>query len=80
MEDTSYLSILHQENKNKKIVAFVCVFTSNRNLRFIVDKHTQRRLHDDNPLLQHTRLGSLACSTTDHQEKLDLASPLEGYL
>ena len=38
------------------------------------------RLQDDKPLLQHTRLGLLACSTTD-QEKLDLlASPLEGSL
>ena len=36
------------------------------------------RLQDDNPLLPHTRLGSLACSTTIHPEKLDLvASPLE---
>ena len=30
------------------------------------------RLQDDNPLRQRTRLGSLACSTADHQEKLDL--------
>ena len=26
----------------------------------------------DNPLLQRTRLGSLACSTTHYQEKLDM--------
>ena len=39
------------------------------------------RLQHDILLLQHTRLGSLACSTTNHLEKRDLvASPLKGSL
>ena len=39
------------------------------------------RLQHDILLLQHTRLGSLACSTINHLEKRDLvASPLKGSL